>query len=132
MYARSKFPSTRGRQRGISRFEAKFGAAVVALTITGVGYATSKAKSDDRAERSREAASKILKAAAAYADDNSLGCPTISSLKRDQLLDEDTPVSDAWGQRFRVVCADGLSVRSAGADGELQSADDVEQRRPAS
>lgn len=132
MLARSKPFLSRHKQRGISRFEAKLGAAVAALTITGVVYATSQAESEDRVERSRAAASKILKATTAYADDSGSGCPTVSSLKRDQLLAEDVSLSDAWGQRFRIVCDDGFIVRSAGADGRLNSDDDVEQHHPRS
>jgi hypothetical protein len=107
-------------------FEAKLGAVAIALTLTGVVYATSKAGSDARAQESVQAASKILKAARAHADEAGGGCPTISSLKRDGLLQSDALTSDAWGGQFRVLCeGEELNVHSPGPDGRLDSIDDV-------
>jgi hypothetical protein len=113
----------------LSRFEAKLGLAAAVLTISAVVVATSRANSDERSETSRAAAAKVLRAASSYLDDAGLGCPTISSLKRDHLLDKDTPLSDAWGQRFRILCSGGVSVQSAGPDGKLNTQDDVRQQR---
>ena len=125
MSDRSRFTRGRRVQRGISRFEAKLGVLVGALTVTGVVFATSRADDDQRQRVSEQAASKILSAATRFAKESGSGCPTISSLMEDDLLAKDTQLSDAWGERFRVECDSGFSVHSAGADGKLDSDDDV-------
>ena len=124
-----KAPRRRPGERGITRFEA--GLAVVALTLTSSGalYALNKSRSDDRIESSERAASQILKAASSYVAEEGTGCPTVSSLKRDKFLEDDAPLSDAWGARFRILCTDGeLVVHSAGADAN-NSGDDVRVTR---
>lgn len=112
--------------RGITRFEATVSAVALALTITGAVYGFSRADADQRVHSSSDVASRILKAAEEHIAQRAGGCPTLTSLKRDQLLPPDVATGDAWGGRFRVLCeADGIVVYSAGPDGKLETKDDI-------
>jgi hypothetical protein len=54
------------------------------------------------------------------------GCPTVSQLRVDRQLSAGAPTDDPWGSRFRIRCSEAeVQVRSAGLDGEFQTADDI-------
>jgi len=102
------------------------------LTFSGALYGLTKTRSDDRAANSERAANLILNAASDYVAQQGTGCPTVSSLKRDEFLENTVPTSDAWGARFRILCReDELRVHSAGADAKNEG-DDVRVTRPRS
>ena len=116
--------------RGVTRFEIGLAVAAVTLTASGALYALNKSRSDGHVERSERAASQILNAASDYVAEEGTGCPTVSSLKRDEFLERTVPTSDAWGARFRILChEDALTVHSAGADAKDDSGDDVRVTR---
>jgi hypothetical protein len=119
-------------QRGVTVFEAKLVAGALALTLTGAVFAYGHAEADDRARTSQESATRILKAAQRHFDEQNEGCPTVTTLGRDQYLPPDAPTSDAWGERFRVSCEQaGPRVYSAGEDGQFGTDDDVSVGSPA-
>ncbi len=120
------FESRRFRKRGVTVFEAKLVAGALALSLTGGVFAYGRAEADDRARASQQAATRILKAAERHFEERNEGCPTVTSLRRDEHLEPDAPISDAWGGRFRVSCdSAGLRVYSAGEDGRFGTDDDV-------
>lgn len=123
-------PQSRGFARGVTRFEVALAVAAVTLTASGALYALNKSRSDGHVEQSERAASQILNAASDYVAEEGTGCPTVSSLKRDEFLESTVPTSDAWGARFRILCHEGaLTVHSAGADAKHDSGDDVRMTR---
>ena len=125
----SQAPQHRRCERGITRFEAGLVVAALTLTSSGALYALNKSRSDGRVESSERAASQILNAASDYVAAEGTGCPTVSSLKRDEFLESKAVTSDAWGARFRILCQDGeIVVHSAGADAK-NSGDDVRVTR---
>jgi hypothetical protein len=79
------------------------------------------------AQASSEAdAAQILSAAKAFRAQHAEGCPTLSSLKEEELLSRNARGDDAWGNRFRISCKDGeLTVSAAGPDGKPNNADDI-------
>jgi len=126
-------PSPRHSQRGVTRFEAGLIAVALTLTVSGSLYALTKSRANDRVESSERAAALILKAATEYVSEEGAGCPTVSSLKRDNFLEGTASASDAWGARFRILCGDAeVTVLSAGADSTDDSHDDVRLSRPRS
>lgn len=54
-------------------------------------------------------------------------CPTVEQLVRDRVLDPKPAVAnDPWGTAFTIQCSDeAVSVRSAGPDRKLGTADDI-------
>jgi hypothetical protein len=79
---------------------------------------------------SRADAAQIQTAAKAFRAQHADGCPTLSSLQEEQLLSRNVRGDDAWGNRFRISCADGeLEVTSAGPDKKPNSADDIRASR---
>ena len=79
---------------------------------------------------SRADAAQVQTAAKAFRAQHADGCPTLSSLQEEQFLSRNSRTDDAWGNRFRISCADGeLSVSSAGPDGKPNNADDISPKR---
>jgi len=85
----------------------------------------SSAESSSRAD-----AAQIQTAAKAFRAQHSDGCPTLSSLKHEELLSRNARDDDAWGNRFRISCEGGeIAVSSAGPDGKPNNADDIHASR---
>ena len=98
------------------------GVAVTAQVVARVSAASPR-------EETTLAARHVLAAATAWQAENPSGCPTESALIDNGKLRESDRVEDSWGNRFRVVCEDGhATVRSAGPDQELGTADDFRQK----
>lgn len=121
---------SRSRSRGVTPF-----AAAVAVLTVGAGAscvwwlgslgATSSAETSSRAD-----AAQIQTAAKAFRAQHADGCPTLSSLKHEELLSRNARDDDAWGNRFRISCEGSeISVSSAGPDGKPNNADDVRASR---
>jgi len=101
---------------------------LAATAALGGGYwlfSSDAAAKDDAGQASRNA-EKIQVAANTWLADHT-GCPTLTQLQRSDLLSEDDS-ADPWGERYRVRCDErGVSVFSAGRDGKLGTADDIEK-----
>jgi hypothetical protein len=133
---RTQFPGRTSRDRarraarGVSLFEAKLLVAAVAVALGGGTIYFSSRTADDKVQLSKKDAHIILDAARDHLLEDGLGCPTVTSLKRDHRLEPSAAASDAWGGRFRVLCSgDELKVLSAGPDGRMDSKDDVRASR---
>jgi hypothetical protein len=58
-------------------------------------------------------------------------CPTTERLRADGLLDSSSKLTDAWGNRYVIVCeADETSVLSDGPDRRPNTDDDVREPDP--
>jgi type II secretory pathway pseudopilin PulG len=111
-------------------FEAKVVVIAGFLLAGGVTAYVSAAADDGKVTASDADARTILEAAENYLSEDGVGCPTVTSLKRDSHLQEKAAASDAWGGRFRVLCSGGeVSVSSPGPDGRVDSKDDVRAAR---
>jgi prepilin-type N-terminal cleavage/methylation domain-containing protein len=54
------------------------------------------------------------------------GCPTATQLVNDDILDEDSPLTDPWGKPWRIDCSeDHVSVGSDGPDRTPATVDDI-------
>jgi hypothetical protein len=98
------------------------------LFIAVLGVAIGNAHQDQgRQEQAVSHARELLAAATDWkAAHGELGCPTVTRLKQDRQLENDALSADPWGGRFRIICSgNGIQVRSAGADGEFQTGDDI-------
>ena len=121
---------SRSRSRGVTP-------VIAALAVLGLGagasclwWLGSLGSARDGQASSRADAAQIQTAAKAFRAQHADGCPTLSSLQEEQLLSRNARTDDAWGNRFRISCADGeLSVSSAGPDGKPNNADDIGPKR---
>lgn len=97
----------------------------VGIALALGGWALSAAERG-AAEVSERAAQEILQAAERWRTENESGCPTVTVLKSERRLPKDALADDGWGEHFRVQCTPaGITVRSAGKDGKLHTADDI-------
>ena len=96
---------------------------IMSLLATAVAVSVLKSLEDSRTRDTNIRARTIQTVATAYVMDEG-DCPTIGDLEN--RLDPTTEHTDAWGGAFVIEC-DGnvIHVRSAGADGQPRTEDDL-------
>lgn len=117
----------RRNARGLTRFELLLGVSALGVTGAFVGawqLAGATTNSHVEAEKRGKA---VLSAASDWKRTHAqTGCPSITQLQRDDVLDRKARAEDPWGQRYRILCtSDEIQVRSAGGDGLFETADDI-------
>jgi general secretion pathway protein G len=116
----------RSRSRGVTPIGAAVAALVLGAGASGIWWLHSVGAGQDADTASRADAGVIQAAALSFRALHNEGCPTISKLEQEDLLDRDSREDDAWGNRFRVRCDDTqIVVTSAGPDGQPDTADDI-------
>jgi hypothetical protein len=61
---------------------------------------------------------------------NPAECPSLETIVNARLAAPTPPITDAWGQRFRVMCSeDSATIESVGPDGKQGTADDLLELR---
>ena len=121
---------SRARSRGVTPIAAALAVLGLGASVSGVWWVQSLGAARDGQTSSLADAAKIQSAAKSFRAQHADGCPTFSSLREEQLLSRGTRSDDAWGNRFRISCADGeLTVSSAGPDGKANNADDIRAGR---
>ncbi len=124
------FPRHRS-SRGVTLVEISAVLGVAAVIAGATSLVVGRNEAADKLADSQHDASRILHAAEVRQDDGNTGCPTPTLLKHEQYLASNSAESDAWGNRFRIVCEDQeLEVRGAGPDGKRDTADDVRAPQP--
>lgn len=111
----------------MTRFELLLATAIIGTGLLGLGgwkVYSSQAGGDDVA---RARGQQVLAAATDWKREHlERGCPSITQLRSESLLEASARAEDPWGQRFRIRCADGeVSVLSAGRDGRFETGDDI-------
>jgi type II secretory pathway pseudopilin PulG len=111
--------------RGVTLVEA--GAVTALLAVVAGGLLLLGSPSDARLrEDALRNANVIREAVREWKDQDGVGCPTLTQLQRDERLDRNAVTADPWGNRFRVVCEDGVvSIVAAGRDAQLGNDDDI-------
>ncbi len=121
---------SRSRSRGVTPFAAAVAVLGLGASFSGLWWVASAGAGHDAQKSSRADAMTIQAAAQSFRAQHEGGCPTISSLQEEQLLNRNAREDDAWGNRFRVSCADSeITVTSAGPDGKASTADDIRVSR---
>lgn len=121
---------SRSRSRGVTPFAAALAALVVGAGASCAWWLGGLGAAHDDQTSSRADAGQIQAAAKAFRAQHANGCPTLSSLKEEELLSRTAREDDAWGNRFRISCEDGeIAVSAAGPDGKANSADDIRASR---
>ena len=121
------YVSRRRRARGVTLVEVLIVVAIMALVAGGVGVAALKYWGDAQNKTTEANARAIRGAVKAWWIDHDRGeCPHIDALVSAGTLDRDSPRFDAWGESWRVECAEGdVTVLSAGPDRQSGTPDDI-------
>jgi hypothetical protein len=81
---------------------------------------------EDTAHRARQLRASIV----LWMASNPGECPSLETVVNARLATPTPPITDAWGQRFRVLCTeDSALVESVGPDGAPGTADDLREPR---
>jgi hypothetical protein len=114
------------RSEGFSRAQVGAAVAVAASLLVGGMWLTSEQRTDDE-QAARGTAERLLSAASEWKRATTIkGCPTVSQLLLDRQIDKHAAADDPWGSRYRIQCTpEAVQVRSAGADREFQTSDDI-------
>jgi general secretion pathway protein G len=123
---RYRFSRSR-RLRGVTLFEVLIVVAILAMVAGGVAF-FALPKFKEAQTKTAESAARIIRQAAQswQATNSDGGCPTVSQLVQDKLLDPGQNTADPWGQAFIITCTDeDVVVVSTGGDKKKGTKDDV-------
>jgi len=123
---RHRFSRAR-RLRGVTLFEVLIVVAILAMVAGGVAF-FALPKFKEAQVKTAESAARIIRQAAQswQATNSDGGCPTVSQLVQDKLLDPGQNTADPWGQAFIISCTDDdVLVTSTGGDKKKGTKDDV-------
>jgi general secretion pathway protein G len=119
--------SQKRRLRGVTLFEVLIVVAILAMVAGGVAF-FALPKFKEAQVKTAESAARIIRQAAQswQATNSDGGCPTVSQLVQDKLLDPGQNTADPWGQAFIISCTDeDVVVVSTGGDKKKGTKDDV-------
>jgi general secretion pathway protein G len=115
------------RLRGVTLFEVLIVVAILAMVAGGVAF-FALPKFKEAQVKTAESAARIIRQAAQswQATNSDGGCPTVSQLVQDKLLDPGQNTADPLGQAFVISCTeDDVVVLSTGGDKKKGTKDDV-------
>lgn len=114
------------RRRGVTRVEALIGSAILALGVGGYQLYAGSANAHEDTQEAKTRAAAIQTAVQAWQQNGERGCPSVSQLVHDSLLEAEARVDDPWGENYRVFCdGESVTVFSPGPDGERDTHDDI-------
>jgi general secretion pathway protein G len=122
--------SLRARRRrsreGMTLIEIMVVMVIMALVATAAGFAILPQLRKAKIKQTSGDAKAVASAAELYMSDKD-SCPTVQELITEKILDQKKNTKDAWGHDFSIECdQDGVTVRSAGPDGQMGSEDDIQ------
>ncbi|MET0287730.1 MAG: prepilin-type N-terminal cleavage/methylation domain-containing protein [Polyangiales bacterium] len=123
----AKLAVCRVRRRGMTLIEIMIVVVIMALVATGVGMAVLPQLEKAKIRRTTSDVTAVRSAVELYrATSEESGCPTMRALIDGKLIDAHASTVDAWGHAFEISCeSTDTRVRSAGPDGQLETADDI-------
>jgi general secretion pathway protein G len=124
--ARARAAARRARRLGMTLIEIMIVVVIMALVATGVGIAVLPSLQKAKVQQTETAVQTVKSAVTMYIATNNTECATMEQLIEDKAIDKSTATKDPWDHDFQIDC-DGteIKVRSAGPDGEFDSADDI-------
>lgn len=117
----------RGRE-GMTLVEIMIVVIIMAMIVTAVGVAVLPRLNESRIQQARTDAQSVRGAVEMYLAQNpGSGCPSVSDLVDARILNARTRTADPWNNDFDIECnGDDVVVVSAGPDGQMGTADDVQ------
>jgi len=116
----------RARMQGMTLIEIMIVVVIMALVATGVGIAVLPKLQQAKIQQTEAAVQTIRSATTLYIATNNTECATMPQLLEDKQIDKSTATQDPWKHDFEITCdGDEVSVRSAGPDGDFDTADDI-------
>ncbi len=113
--------------RGVTLVEVLIVVAIIALVSGGISVGVIKYWGDAQL-RTTETNARAIRGAVKtwWIDHDRSQCPTVDELVAAGTLDKDTTRRDAWGESWRIDCADDdVTVTSHGRDRRAGTADDI-------
>ncbi len=99
---------------------------IMALVAGGAAFAILPRLKEAKVKQTQQDAKKIASAAEMYLSEHD-DCPTVDKLIQMKILSKKSRTTDAWENAFAIECDDdGATVKSAGPDKQMGSADDIE------
>jgi type II secretory pathway pseudopilin PulG len=100
---------------------------IMAVISAAVGFSVMNAKREADLNIARSGVKTMTNLAEAYVLQNGgRGCPTLADLRAAKIMRAGTEPNDPWGLAYRLECGeDDFNARSAGPDGQFDTADDV-------
>jgi len=115
----------RQRQQGMTLIEIMIVLVIIGMIAGAVGFAVLPQLAKAKIKTTRTAAKAVSGAAEIWIADHG-GCPTVSDLIEDKILNTNQTTKDAWDHDFSIDCdGDGPVASSAGPDGQMGNDDDV-------
>lgn len=117
----------RARQLGMTLIEIMIVVVIMALVTTGVAIAVLPKLQQAKVKSAESAVQTVKSAVVMYIATNNTDCATMPQLLEDKQIDKSTATQDPWNHDFEISCPspDDITVRSAGPDGEFDTADDI-------
>jgi hypothetical protein len=96
------------------------------LVAAGAGFAIIPQLNKAKVKQTITDSKAVASAAELYLSEND-DCPTVAKLVEERILDKKKKTTDAWDNDYVIECdEDGATVRSAGPDEQMGTADDIE------
>lgn len=116
----------RRRQAGMTLIEITIVLLIIGTIAASVGFALLPQFEKAKVKATRTDAKKVTAAAEMWIAEHG-GCPSVSDLIEDKILNTKNRTMDAWDHDFSIECGDdGPVARSAGPDGQMGNDDDVQ------
>lgn len=115
----------RSSNEGMTLIEIMIVVVIMALIATAVGVAVLPQFGKAKTNLVKSNVSAIAHGVESYILNGGEGCPSVQQLIEEKEVKMEDP-TDPWGNEYEIECnGDEISVRSAGADGEFETEDDV-------
>jgi prepilin-type N-terminal cleavage/methylation domain-containing protein len=117
----------RRKRRGVTLFEVLIVVAILAMIGGGVAFFALPQYQKAQVKTAQSHARIVRQAVSQWqATNNETGCPTMSQLVQEKLLDPGQTTVDPWSQPFSLTCSeDGVTVTSPGPDKKKGTKDDI-------
>ncbi len=120
----------RAVQRGMTLIEIMIVVVIMGLIASAVGIGVFNQAKKARVETATTETRSIEHAVQLWQQDHPTGCPTVSQLQADRVLDSHSRSKDPWDNDYIISCDNGdVNVRSKGPDGQEGTDDDIPRAR---